>query len=129
MKLPDLAIATDAGVRSWNGAPDPIKAAAAAAKLKYCSIDLHGVGGKTELLSALEKGLKLPPHFGDNWDALADCLEDDDWLGGHGMAIVLRHAGAYGKAYRTDWETLSEILGEAAEYWQERHKPFWVFVS
>ncbi|HEX7273841.1 MAG TPA: barstar family protein [Casimicrobiaceae bacterium] len=129
MKPPDLAIATDAGVRSWNGAPDPIKAAAAAAKLKYCSIDLHGVGGKTELLSALEKGLKLPPHFGDNWDALADCLEDDDWLGGHGMAIVLRHAGAYGKAYRTDWETLSEILGEAAEYWQERHKPFWVFVS
>ncbi|HTP48099.1 MAG TPA: barstar family protein [Casimicrobiaceae bacterium] len=129
MKLPDLAIVTDAGVRSWNGAPDPIKAAAAAAKLKYCSIDLHGVGGKTELLSALEKGLKLPPHFGDNWDALADCLEDDDWLGGHGMAIVLRHAGAYGKAYRTDWETLSEILGEAAEYWQERHKPFWVFVS
>jgi len=129
MKLPDLAIVTDAGVRSWNGAPDPIKAAAAAAKLRYCSIDLHGVGGKTELLSALEKGLKLPPHFGDNWDALADCLEDDDWLGGHGMAIVLRHAGAYGKAYRTDWETLSEILGEAAEYWQERHKPFWVFVS
>jgi len=129
MKPPDLAVATDAGVHSWNGAPDPIKAAAAAAKLKYCSIDLHGVGGKTELLSALEKGLKLPPHFGDNWDALADCLEDDDWLGGHGMAIVLRHAGAYGKAYRTDWETLSEILGEAAEYWQERHKPFWVFVS
>jgi len=129
MKLPDLAVATDSGVRSWNGAPDPIKAAAAAAKLKYCAVDLHGVGGKNELLSALGKGLKLPEHFGDNWDALADCLEDSDWLGGHGMAIVLRHAGAYGKTYRTDWETLSEILGEAAEYWQERHKPFWVFVS
>jgi RNAse (barnase) inhibitor barstar len=129
MKLPDLSVATDAGVRTWNGPADPIKAAATAAKLKFCTIDLHGVGGKSELLSALAKGLKLPAHFGDNWDALADCLEDGDWLGGHGMAIVLRHANNYGKTYRTDWQTLSEILGEASEYWQERHKPFWVFVS
>jgi len=129
MKLPDLSVPTDAGLHEWNGACDSIKTAAAAAKLRYATVDLHGVGGKSELLSALEKGLKLPAHFGDNWDALADCLEDGDWLGGHGMAIVLRHTGAYGKAYRTDWETLSEILGEAAEYWQERHKPFWVFVA
>jgi len=129
MKLPDLTAATEAGVHEWNGATDPIKTAAAAAKLKYATVDLHGVGGKTELLTALGKGLKLPEHFGDNWDALADCLEDSDWLGGHGMAIVLRHANQYGKSYRTDWETLSEILGEASEYWQERHKPFWVFFS
>ena len=129
MKLPDLSVATDAGVLPWNGAADPIKAAAAAAKLKFCAVDLHGVGGKSELLDALGKGLKLPDHFGDNWDALADCLEDSDWLGGSGMAIVLRHAGTYGKNYRTDWKTLEEILGEASEYWQERHKPFWVFVA
>ena len=129
MKLPDLSVAADAGVREWTGAAEPIKAAATAARLKFCAIDLHGVGGKTELLSVLGKGLKLPAHFGDNWDALADCLEDSDWLGGHGMAILLRHASTYEKTYRTDWQTLSEILGEASEYWQERHKPFWVFVA
>ena len=72
---------------------------------------------------------KLPEHFGNNWDALADCLEDGDWLGGHGIAIVVRHAKPYAKTYHADWETLSDILGEAAEYWQERHKPFWVFVG
>jgi RNAse (barnase) inhibitor barstar len=129
MKLPDLAVASDAGVHPWQGAPDPIRAAAIAAKLKFCAVDLQGVGGKAELMSALGKGLKLPEHFGDNWDALADCLEDSDWLGGHGMAIVIKHANAYDKAYHHDWETLSDILGEASEYWQERHKPFWVFVA
>ena len=77
----------------------------------------------------LGKGLKLPEHFGNNWDALADCLEDDDWLGNHGIAIVFRHAAAYRKSYRVDWETLADILSEASEYWQERHKPFWVFVG
>jgi hypothetical protein len=41
----------------------------------------------------------------------------------------VRHAAAYRKSYRVDWETLADILSEAVEYWQERHKPFWVFVA
>jgi RNAse (barnase) inhibitor barstar len=129
MKLPDLAVPAEAGVHDWTGAADAVKSAAAAAKLKFCSLDLHGIDNKAALLTALGKCLRLPEHFGDNWDALADCLEDSDWLGGHGIAIVLRHAAAYRKAHGADWETLSDILSEAAEYWQERHKPFWVFVS
>ncbi|MGH8799815.1 MAG: barstar family protein [Casimicrobiaceae bacterium] len=129
MKLPDLSAAAEAGVREWSGAPDVVKAAAAAAKLRFCSLDLHGIDGKPALLAALGKSLKLPEHFGNNWDALADCVEDSDWLGGHGIAIVLRHAAAFRKVHAADWETLTDILGEAAEYWQERHKPFWVFVS
>ena len=128
MKPPDLAVAADVGVREWTGAHDALKAAAAAANLKYRVVDLHGVGGKNELLEALAKGLKLPEHFGNNWDALADCLEDGDWLGSHGMVIFIRHAATYRKAHPADWETLSDILSEAAEYWRERHKPFWVFV-
>ena len=129
MKPPDLAVAADAGVREWSGAHDAIKAAAAAANLKYRTVDLHGVGGKSELMESLVKGLKLPEHFGDNWDALADSLEDSDWLGSLGSVIVVRHAAAYRKSYRVECEMLEEILSEAAEYWQERHKPFWVFVA
>jgi RNAse (barnase) inhibitor barstar len=129
MKPPDLAVAADSGLREWSGAPDAIKSAAAAANLKYRVIDLHGVGGKNELLATLAKGLKLPEHFGNNWDALADVLEDSDWLGNHGIVVLVRHAGTYKKSYRVDWETLADILSEAAEYWQERHKPFWIFVG
>jgi RNAse (barnase) inhibitor barstar len=129
MKPPDLAVTAEAGVREWAGAPEPIKAAAASANLKHRVVDLHGVGGESELMEALGKGLKLPPHFGNNWDALADCLEDSDWIGIHGLVVVLRHAAAYHKAYPADWKTLEDILAEAAEYWQERHKPFWVFLA
>ena len=129
MKIPDLAQAADAGVREWSGAPDALKAAAAAAKLRFALVDLHGIASKNELLAALEKGLGLPEHFGNNWDALADSLEDSDWLGARGIAIALRHTKAFAGAHRADWSTLSEILGEAAEYWRELHKPFWVFVA
>ena len=129
MKIPDLSQAAEAGVREWSGTPDALRAAAAAAKLKFALVDLHGIPSKTELMVALAKGLDLPEHFGNNWDALADSLEDSDWLGAHGIAIAVRHSKAYAGAHRADWSTLSEILGEAAEYWRELHKPFWVFVA
>ena len=129
MSIPDLSQASDAGLREWSGSPDALKSAAAAAKLRFCAIDLHGVGNKDELMAALDKGLKLPDHFGSNWDALADTFEDGDWLGKHGIVIVLRHAAAYRKAHAVDWETLTDILSEAAEYWHDLHKPFWVFVA
>jgi RNAse (barnase) inhibitor barstar len=128
MKLPDLAVCDEAGVRDWHGDFDTVKTAAGAAKLLFRSVDAAHADSKSALLAALAKGLKLPEHFGDNWDALADCLEDGDWLGSHGMVIAIRHAAHYQKAHASDWETLSDILNEAAEYWRERHKPFWVFV-
>jgi RNAse (barnase) inhibitor barstar len=129
MKLPNLSAVEEAGVRDWSGTPEAIKDAAAAAKLAYHSVDLHGIASKSDLLHALARGLKLPAHFGNNWDALADSLEDDDWFGGHGVAVSIRHSTPYRKAHAADWGTLSDILSEAAEYWQERHKPFWVFVA
>ena len=128
MKLPDLAVCDEAGVRDWGGDVDTARTAARAAQLSFHSVDAAHADSKSTLLAALATGLKLPEHFGSNWDALADCLEDEDWLGHHGAVIVIRHAASYRKAHATDWETLSDILSEAAEYWRERHKPFWVFV-
>ena len=43
--------------------------------------------------------------------------------------IALTHTAAYRKAHGVDWTTLEDILAEASDYWRERHKPFWVFVS
>ena len=87
-----------------------------AAKLRFHSTDLAGVGSKAALLAALSKGLKLPEHFGNNWDALADSLEDRDWLGKHGCVIALSHSAAYRKAHAIDWTTFEDILAEASEY-------------
>jgi RNAse (barnase) inhibitor barstar len=129
MTVPDLDDTAGAGVRPWPGNADAVKTAAAAAKFRFFAADLDAVASKQALLAALAAGLKLPAHFGMNWDALADCLEDEDWLGARGAVVVLRHAGKYRKAHAADWEMVAEILGEAADYWRERHKPFWVFVG
>jgi hypothetical protein len=40
----------------------------------------HGVETKEALLDELYKGLRLPEYFGENWDALDECIRDLSWL-------------------------------------------------
>jgi len=129
MKPPDLAVVDDAGVHPWTGPVDPLKSAAAQAHLKYAVADLAHAKDRATLFAELDRALKLPDHFGHNFDALADVLEDDDWLGKSGRVIALVHAGTYRKEHPNDWATLEDLLAEAAEFWKERHLGFWTFVS
>jgi len=129
MKLPDLNDLEMAGVHAWKGDSSGLAAAAAAAKFHFHAADLKDATNKQELLAAVAKGLSLPTHFCGNWDALADSVEDEEWLGKRGAVISLLHTAAYRKAHGVDWTTLEDILGEASDYWRERHKLFWVFVS
>ena len=129
MKLPDLHDLEIAGVHAWQGDVHALAAATSGAKLRFLTADLRDVNSKADLLAALAKGLKLPEHFGNNWDALADSVEDGAWLGKSGSVIALTHTAAYRKAHGIDWTMLEDILAEAADYWRERHKPFWVFVA
>ena len=128
-KVPDLASFDEAGVHDWNGATAPLRAAATHAKLKHVAVDLARAKDKKTLFAELDRALALPDHFGHNWDALADVLEDRDWLGKRGRVVVLSHADDYRKDHPTDARMLEEVLGEAAEFWQERHVPFWVFIA
>ncbi len=129
MKPPDLASVDDAGVHPWTGATEPLKTAAAHAHLKFSAVDLGKAKDRATLFAELDRALALPDHFGHNFDALAAVLEDRDWLGKHGRTIALTHAAVYRKDHPNDWATVEEIFAEAADFWRERHVPFWVFVA
>ena len=129
MKLPDLSDLEEAGVIEYHGHADAVAAAAHHAKLRYLDVDLSHADDRATLFAALAKGLALPEHFGNNFDALADSLEDRDWLGKAGCAIRLGHATHYRKTHPHEWSTLEEILSEASTFWRERNLPFWVLVS
>jgi RNAse (barnase) inhibitor barstar len=129
MKAPDLTVVDDAGVHPWTGATDALKTAAAHAHLKFATADLGKARDRATLFAELDRALKLPEHFGHNFDALADVLEDGDWLGKSGRVIALTHAAGYRREHPNDWATLEELLSEAAEFWKERHVGFWTFVA
>lgn len=50
------------------------------------------IRGKRDLFGRLHKALQLPGYFGNNWDALNDCLHDLSWLPGV-THITLLHDG------------------------------------
>lgn len=129
MKAPDLTSIEDAGMHAWSGATEPLKTAAAQAHLKLSTADLSRAKDRAGLFAELDRGLSLPDHFGHNWDALADVLEDRDWLGKTGRTIVLTGSTGYRREHPTDWSTLEDIFAEAAEFWKERHVAFWIFTA
>ncbi len=129
MKVPDLANVEAAGVHPWTGQAEPLRAAAAQAHLKFSACALGHAQDRAAVFAELDSKLKLPDHFGHNWDALADVIEDRDWLGKTGRVILVTGVTAYRKDHPKDWATLEDILAEAAEFWKELHVPFWVFTA
>jgi RNAse (barnase) inhibitor barstar len=96
---------------------------------KHLTVELTGVRSKKALMEALATGLKLPKHFGHNWDALADCLMDSDWAKASGYTITISDSIAAKKRFGEDWETLIDLLEEACEWWGERDKAFNVVLT
>ena len=129
MKMPDLAKFDDTCMHPWTGPVDHLKTGAGHAHLRYCAVDLAKAKDRATLFAELDRALGLPDHFGHNFDALADVLEDRDWLGKGGIVIVLQHSAHYRSDHPHEWATLEELLGEACEFWKERHVAFWVFVA
>lgn len=101
---------------------------AAAAQLGWhvAHIDVHDNPDKTSLLQRCATAMRLPDYFGHNWDALADALNDLDWLDCAGMALLLRTDGNSLPSSQT-LQTLLDIVQEAAQLQAERDWPLRIF--
>jgi RNAse (barnase) inhibitor barstar len=124
--LPD---AGRAGVYHSQVDATEIVAAAKTAGLLVFTLDLAKVRDKKSLLDLFAKTLKFPRHFGENWDALNDCLADLTWLDGKGWVLLLRKAEVFSHTDNEVFHTVLDVLESAAAYWREQGKPFWAFVE
>jgi RNAse (barnase) inhibitor barstar len=80
---------------------------------------------KDKLLRGIAAALDFPSWFGENWDALEDCLSDLSWRNAAGHVLVFEQA-----KLGDDFGVLVDVLRSAAEYWAARGKPFFaVFID
>lgn len=93
------------------------------------SIDLRGCKSKATLLLRLSIALDNPTASGRNWDALSDQLRDLSWLPAPGYALLFDDAADLREADETSFNTLLDILQEAATEWAGRDIPFWAFLA
>ena len=76
-------------------------------------LDGRALGDKQALLEGIARALEFPEYFGENWDALEECLRDMSWRGGQ-ISVLIEHADAIPAALLA---TFLEIVGQLAEQW------------
>ena len=103
-----------------------LQAAAAELGHAFFRVDLHNAGNVPGFIKALKRDLVFPEWFGDNLDALNDCLTDFSWRPAPGYVIALTGTDRL-RANPTSFAALSEVLSSAADHWQTRNIPFCVF--
>ena len=90
-------------------------------------IALQDVTHKVALLRRIAAGLEFPAWFGENWDALEDCLTDLSWRAGDGHVLLVE---GFQSLPADDLGVLIDVMSAAAEFWAGRGKPFFaVFVD
>ena len=119
-----LLDSANSGVYAASTPPAALRQEAVARGLAWFDLDLQGVSGKLELLGRCQTALGLPPSFGHNWDALADCLGDFSWQPARGYVVHCRNGEAFAHAAPAEFTTWLEILADAATYWQVQDKLF-----
>lgn len=109
---------------------DTLDAAAHDAGQLVRRISLAGCREKHDLLQRIATSLAFPKTFGANWDALADCLGDLEWLPqAGGYAWLFDHAGDLRDASESDFDTLCDILDDACKGLRERGEPCFAFLA
>ena len=89
--------------------------------LAAAQISLEGATSKQALLQRIATALEFPGWFGDNWDALEDCLSE---AGGYLLFTGYRDVPA------DDRGVLIDVLASSAEFHAGQGEPFFaIFVD
>ena len=103
--------------------------AAEAAGAAWFQADLATVTGKKDALRRIAAATGYPGTFGDNWDALADVLQDLSWRPAAAYVLHVTVAAPARAALGAEWQTLLEIVTQSAMYWKNRGKCFVVLID
>jgi hypothetical protein len=76
-----------------------------------------GISHEAELFSQFRRAAVFPTWFGNNWDALLDCLRDLSWI--RTRKIIIRHEDLPLSDSPPECRTYIQMLASAASTWME----------
>ena len=84
---------------------------------------------KEQFLNHAAAAMQFPSHFGNNWDALYDCLTDLDWVDADGYVIYFDHTDAFADHHESQLETVIELFQDAVDFWKGEGRSMLVLLS
>lgn len=85
-----------------------------------------GIKSREKLFGALRHQLRLPDYFGENWDALSDCLRDLSWI--KARRVIVAHEDLPPLDSASLFSYL-DVLADAVQDWKpdENHELVVIF--
>ena len=109
--------------------PRTVQAVAKRHGYAFFHIEGKNITRKEQLLNHAATVMHFPAHFGDNWDALEECLTDLEWIDGDGYVIYYDHIDGLLSGHPDQFETLVEILRDSVKSWKEDGEAMVVLLS
>jgi len=75
----------------------------------------QGIRERIRLFDVLRRKLPLPDYFGENWDALEECLKDLSWIDERRVVLIHQELPHLGDR---DLATYLEVLAAGVEGWK-----------
>lgn len=123
-----LKDSTHAGIYHLpSGIRAVVRAAAQSAGFACFEVSLADVDGIDAVFAQLAHDLAFPEWYGQNFDALKDCLSDLSWCEAPGYVLIVSGAGALYAADPAALRVLNAVFAAAIGEWQARKLPLWVF--
>ncbi|MGK5556136.1 barstar family protein [Actinomadura kijaniata] len=133
-----LAGRLGAGVYQWR-APVPTAWAtvegpdwrdrAAKAGWRTFTVDAGRVRDGDGFLKLCGEAFDLPEWYGENWDALQDCLTDLSWAPArHGYLVLWERWTGLAEDDQKAFRTALDVFAEAVEWWRDTGTPMAVLV-
>ena len=123
-----LAGRTAPGIFRWHGAFDAadVRHTVEHAGWRFAHYDGWGAESKAEFLTGIGEALAFPGHYGHNFDALADCLQDVVAGDSAGTVLLWDGWGPFARADERAFSVALSVLGTRVN--AERGGPFAVLL-
>jgi hypothetical protein len=117
-----VLIATDEEAWDWlNTLPDAVKERVVGRMVRG-----QKARATADFFNECAAALQFPPHFGENWDAFEETVNDLEWLRGDAYTILISSSNhLMDKAPADQLQTLLKVLHQAGEEWSQPVEGEW----
>lgn len=106
-----------------------LEKAAHAAGLAYAECDFAGTSDLDVALEKIGHALDFPDWYGNNLDALNDCLTDLAWRDTPETVLLIAGCDELRTAQPEAFDALLSVFSAAIDFWRDEKHPFWVFID
>jgi RNAse (barnase) inhibitor barstar len=90
----------------------------------------HAIESKEALFHIVAKEMGFPDYFGNNWDALEECMNDlMEWIPANGYVVLFEDAHIFCQSAPNDFLTFIEMVAGIADEWTHEGIPLFLILA